>query len=230
MIAIADGDIGGARQLLEQSVSVWRSLGEHWMLIGSLSYLGYAVALQGDLTQAQTLLTESVELTKGQRDPINGARSLLGFAHVAAARGQAERAVRLAGAIAGVLGVSGAAMPDSISHLVEQWLTPARAALGAAASEVWASGQRLSLDQATEYALSPDTSGASLGSLTDRELEVAALVAQGFSNRRIAQALVISERTSEAHVAHILAKLGLDSRVQIAVWAAEHGLTAAKRA
>jgi DNA-binding NarL/FixJ family response regulator len=45
----------------------------------------------------------------------------------------------------------------------------------------------------------------------------------------MAQALVISERTAEAHVAHILAKLGLDSRVQIAVWAAEHGLTAAKR-
>jgi hypothetical protein len=130
---------------------------------------------------AQTLLTESTQLTRGQRDPINGARSLLGFAHLAAARGQAERAVRLAGAISGVLGASGAAMPDSVNRMVEQWLTPAQAALGAAASEVWASGQRLSLDEATEYALRPDTSDASVGSLTDRELEVASLVAQGLA-------------------------------------------------
>ena len=52
--------------------------------------------------------------------------------------------------------------------------------------------------------------------LTPREREVAGLVAQGLSNRQIAARLVISQRTAESHVEHILAKLGLATRTQIA--------------
>ncbi len=58
--------------------------------------------------------------------------------------------------------------------------------------------------------------------LTERERTVATLVAEGRSNREIADALVISERTAERHVANILAKLGLASRVQLASWATEN--------
>ena len=61
--------------------------------------------------------------------------------------------------------------------------------------------------------------------LTPRELEVAALVARGMTNRQIAEALVITEGTAANHVKHILARLVLDSRVQIAAWAIERGLT-----
>jgi DNA-binding NarL/FixJ family response regulator len=56
--------------------------------------------------------------------------------------------------------------------------------------------------------------------LTRREQEVAALIADGLTNRRIAEALVISERTAEGHVERIRNKLGYSSRIQIAVWAA----------
>lgn len=62
------------------------------------------------------------------------------------------------------------------------------------------------------------------GGLTAREREVAALVAQGKSNREIAEALVVSERTVESHVTNILSKLGFTSRAQIAVWTVEKGL------
>jgi len=62
------------------------------------------------------------------------------------------------------------------------------------------------------------------GGLTGREREVAALIAQGKSNREIADELVISAATAERHVANILSKLGLSSRTQIAVWAVEKGL------
>jgi DNA-binding NarL/FixJ family response regulator len=54
--------------------------------------------------------------------------------------------------------------------------------------------------------------------LSSREAEVAALVAEGLTNRQIAARLVISERTAENHVQHILTKLGFTTRSQIAAW------------
>jgi ATP/maltotriose-dependent transcriptional regulator MalT len=62
------------------------------------------------------------------------------------------------------------------------------------------------------------------GGLTAREREVAALIAQGQSNREIAETLVVSERTVESHVTNILAKLNFPSRASIAVWVVEKGL------
>ena len=62
------------------------------------------------------------------------------------------------------------------------------------------------------------------GGLTERERAVAVLIAQGKSNREIADALVVSYRTVETHVGTILSKLAFSSRAQIAVWAVEIGL------
>jgi non-specific serine/threonine protein kinase len=56
------------------------------------------------------------------------------------------------------------------------------------------------------------------GGLTNREHEIAALVANGMSNRAIATKLYISKRTVDAHVEHIFGKLGISSRVQLTVW------------
>ncbi|MGC9665069.1 response regulator [Planosporangium sp. 12N6] len=60
--------------------------------------------------------------------------------------------------------------------------------------------------------------------LTPREREVLALVADGRSNREIAKALVVTERTARTHVSNILAKLGLASRTQAALWAVREGI------
>jgi NarL family two-component system response regulator LiaR len=60
--------------------------------------------------------------------------------------------------------------------------------------------------------------------LTARELEVLRLVAQGLSNRQVAQALTISAKTVKTHVSNILAKLHLDDRTQAAIYAYKHGL------
>ncbi|MFG2190898.1 response regulator [Streptomyces sp. NPDC048639] len=63
------------------------------------------------------------------------------------------------------------------------------------------------------------------GSLTDREREVLALIADGRSNREIARALVLSEKTVKTHVSNILMKLDLADRTQAALWAVRHGVT-----
>ena len=61
--------------------------------------------------------------------------------------------------------------------------------------------------------------------LTERELEVARLVAQGRNNHEISQALVISEKTVKTHISNILGKLHLEDRTQLAIHAIKHGWT-----
>lgn len=67
---------------------------------------------------------------------------------------------------------------------------------------------------------------APVGPLSRREEEVAALVARGLSNREIAKALFIGERTAESHVQSVLNKLGFRTRAEIAAWAVRRGLLA----
>ena len=62
------------------------------------------------------------------------------------------------------------------------------------------------------------------GRLSERELDVVRLVAQGRSNAEIAAGLYLSEATIKSHIARILTKLGLRDRVQVAVYAYEHGI------
>lgn len=96
----------------------------------------------------------------------------------------------------------------------------------------WAEGRTLSLDDAVTEALAAtaepvqDTTLDPVVTyrLSAREVEVLRLVAEGGSNREIAESLCISERTVEHHVAHILAKLDLTSRTSAATFAVRHGL------
>ena len=106
---------------------------------------------------------------------------------------------------------------------------------------IWAEGRAMTIDQAIQYAFAlpamaestaiqadaPDllhqTVQLQLAGLTAREREVVVLIAQGKSNRAIAEALGVSEKTAERHVANILSKLDVHSRTQIATWAVETG-------
>jgi DNA-binding NarL/FixJ family response regulator len=73
----------------------------------------------------------------------------------------------------------------------------------------------------------PERDGeAALGRLTRRERDVLACIARGLSNRAIATELGMAERTARTHVSNILAKLGLTSRTQAALFAVDHGLDA----
>ena len=111
--------------------------------------------------------------------------------------------------------------------------THLRRALGHDAfASALARGGRLTLEQAVARALdeeptaSQDADRAQTGvaaALTRREREIAELIARGLSNKDIASALVIAQRTAEGHVGRILYKMGFTSRTQVAAaWAAQH--------
>jgi non-specific serine/threonine protein kinase len=98
------------------------------------------------------------------------------------------------------------------------------------ADAAFEAGRALSLDEATAEALAvgsaqPDeTLDAGVAGLSARERQVAMLVGHGYTNRRIAASLIVSEATVATHVRNSLGKLQLSSRAQLAVWATRHGL------
>lgn len=106
------------------------------------------------------------------------------------------------------------------------WIGAARRSLGRdAADAAWRAGAAMSASRIITYGLSdagdlPEAGGP----LTDREKEIAAMVARGHRNREIAELLMISRRTVDAHVEHIRNKLGHQSRAQVAAWATAQGL------
>jgi non-specific serine/threonine protein kinase len=105
---------------------------------------------------------------------------------------------------------------------MEERLQIARRELGEPGfSAAWRAGQALPVDEAIREAASVHADGVDAPPrthLSAREREVAALVAQGCTNRQIAARLVFTEATAAKHVEHILEKLEFTSRVQIAAW------------
>ncbi|WP_151483923.1 ATP-binding protein [Streptomyces albicerus] len=116
----------------------------------------------------------------------------------------------------------------------EDAVAKARRALGEARyREFFDEGVALPLGQAMAGVVDPRACpeesvtepDADWETLTSREQEIAALVAEGLSNRQIAERLVISKRTVDSHIGHIMSKLGYSSRLQIAT----HVLSRARR-
>lgn len=231
-VAHALGDYSLARSRYDQGLALAEKVGnlveEPWLLHN----LGCLALDQGDYPAARAWLTKSLQLRR-EWDKLGLVHALAEFACLTVAEGLPAAALRLAGAAAGLTQQTGIPIQYTERGRYERWLATARQVLGDAAAAAWAEGQQMLPDQAIAYALVPDEPAPvstppeprpAPGShaLTPRQREVAALIAQGRSNRQIGEALVITERTVAAHIEHILDKLGVSSRTQIALWAAKH--------
>ena len=87
-----------------------------------------------------------------------------------------------------------------------------------------ANGQSLIEQSAKTRQLLAQKEQAASGELTEREREVLGLIARGYTNKQIAETLVVSEKTARNHVSHILEKLGIARRSGAAAYAIEHRL------
>jgi predicted ATPase/DNA-binding CsgD family transcriptional regulator len=210
------GDLSQAERLFEQALAIWRELGDAWGIAWCLSGLGYVALDTGLYEVARDDFRQCLALRQplGARGSL--ANSLESFASLASATGDAERALRLAGAVRQLRITMGERPPPAEAAAFDRTLDRARASLASRAAEAaMQRGAELSLSEALEYALERP-SGSSIV-LTARERDVAALLRQGFTNRQIANELVIGVRTVETHVEHVLQKLNLENRTQLLV-------------
>jgi len=151
--------------------------------------------------------------------------SIEGLAWSSAEEGRAEEAALLLGAASAVRGDEPGSVYRGDRERTERCQAAATAVLGESFfRRAWARGAAMDRDAAIAFAAgaSPDRPRAARPTLdsplSEREREIAALVADGLSNRDIAERLSISVRTAENHVSHILAKLAMRSRAQLTRW------------
>jgi predicted ATPase/DNA-binding CsgD family transcriptional regulator len=228
------GDDQRALGLLEECLEATESRGENWIRALALWGLGIQACRRGDHGRAAEAERESIRLRLPFNDRLDIGLNLDVLAWTAAADGDGERAARLFGAAQAAPRALGTPLAPlgHLSELHARYEAAARHTLGDAAFDrAFQLGLGLGFDQAVAYALgatgrsdaesSVAQRGATQGPLTRREREIAELITRGLSNKEIARTLVISQRTAEGHVEHILTKLGFTSRAQVAAWVAE---------
>jgi DNA-binding CsgD family transcriptional regulator/tetratricopeptide (TPR) repeat protein len=227
---LLEGDHERAMMLNEEAAALFRDQGQRDYLPVALDNAGWAALLRRDHERAETFFAESLALGEELGAKLTVSESLEGLACVAGAKGEAEWAARLFGAAWALREAVGYRQLPKERALREPYLADALSQLDEAAwNGALAQGRTMNMNQAVEYALSEEKSAtrtypepgqpavdAQPALLTRREKQIANLVAQGLSNRQIAQELVISERTVHAHIYRILKKLNLRSREQVA--------------
>jgi predicted ATPase/DNA-binding CsgD family transcriptional regulator/uncharacterized protein HemY len=231
-VAYYQADYPAARALHDASLRLRRQVGDRRGMATSLGDLGDVAHQLGDYDTARALRYESLRLWQQLEDPWGLAYVLESFAELAAVADQPEVVLQVLGAATVLRASIHAPRSPGSAERIQRLVDAATRRLGRhAGTEAWQAGQRLSNEDAIALAVQlaqasgpdvPRTAAQAL--LSPREREVAALITRGRTNRQIAEALVIGERTVHTHVANVLAKLELTSRTQIATWGMEQGL------
>lgn len=231
---IVTGDAHGGEALLVECQEISEEHEERWIRSWSMMFRGLSAWNRSEYTEASELLRASLREARFLRDQLGIALQVEFLAWIAQSTHAFHRAARLLGGSQHLWEAHGAYLVGASSLLKwhENSLEDTRHAIPAKLFlSDFKTGAALTLDDLVSYALEEDTVGeadvrrsgrhADQALLTVREWQVAELVSQGKSNKQIGELLVISSRTVDSHLAHILQKLGLTSRSQVAVWLTE---------
>jgi non-specific serine/threonine protein kinase len=232
------GDAERAERYFEEALQIYRRIGGRWDEALPLTNLARIARNRGDYIAATRLYLAALDVhwRFGEKAGIAGA--LRGLATIAAIGGQPEGAARLFAAAAALRESIGVLLPATGRDSQDRAIATLRAAMPAATfAAAWESGRSLGVEQAVAEARAlaealVETAGATSTErdlprqegLTARELEVLRLLVEGLSDREIADALFIGQRTVSTHVANILGKLDLSTRTAAASYAVRHGL------
>jgi predicted ATPase/DNA-binding CsgD family transcriptional regulator len=238
------GDLARHEERFADAIAPYTDSLEQFRSVGSLGELpnierglAYTWLRLGNLQHAHTLFERSLKQQRELKSRMGMLRTLLGFGSLAAALNNVAAAARLHGFVLGerewltVLPDPGESA-DRIDYY--HYFAQVRARLSQTDLEAELKhGRSLSLEQAIACAreatqflpLSRVSKLPTAAMLSPREQEVTALIAQGLNNGEIAEALVLSKRTVENHIANIFSKLGLTSRAQVVRWALQHQRT-----
>jgi len=227
---ILSGQLDEASAVNDELFERCEATGSRWQLSYVLWARGLIGLFRGGLEQAEADVSESIRIKRNFRDTLGLGLTIDLLAWITVARGDARRGAALLGAATVLWRTVGSRLIGS-THLIElgeRFETEARESVGDADFQAaFDRGSALAVDEAIALALrerpapSPAPTPRASNALTRREREVAELVGEGLSNKEIASKLVISVRTVEAHVEHILTKLDFTARTQIAHWIAQ---------
>jgi non-specific serine/threonine protein kinase len=229
-----EGERERGRELLEESLSLARQVGGSLAIAGPLRELGDLALARGEVDLAAGHYAEALRLAREVGAHVTIARGIESAAVIAHARGGPQAAARLlAGAESLRESIRSPRVPTELAPC-EPVLAAAREQLGELAfARASDEGRAMAVTELLDLALTelgepppslpgvPAAAKRRPGGLSEREMEVAVLIAQGLTNRQIADRLVIAERTTHAHVRNILDKLGYGSRVEVATWAVQ---------
>lgn len=214
-----------AAELLEGCRATCEAHREGWLLSWVLVFLGLARWIQGETPAAVRCLRDAIRHKRTLDDVLGLAVAMEILAWSALSEGNTKWAARLLGASQTMWEPLGEYLGGfELRRWSEQCADRARVRLGTLAFDAAVqSGKRLTSAEAIACALgerdqpqSTPTTPRELVTLTPRETEIAHLLVKGMTNKEIANALVIAPRTVDSHVEHILTKLGLTSRTQVA--------------
>jgi DNA-binding CsgD family transcriptional regulator len=204
--------------------------GEAWIWSSSLWVTAVDAWRQGEPDRSADLLRTALRLKRPLDDHLGIVECIETLAWVNATNHNRERAATLLGAAERIwrgMGITASTLPG-FDRFHSESKRVARAIGERPFQAAYRVGQRMTFGEAIDCALETSIPYRPVADQTDararltrRELEIAGLIAQGLSNRDIAEGLVLSPRTVEAHVQHLLAKLGFTSRRQVASWVAE---------
>lgn len=231
IVLLARREYDRAEALCRESLAIRRALGDKGGCAHTLMALTWVTTAQGRLSQAVVACTESLMIREAMGDRKGIAQALEGLARIAHLSENLPSATRLLAAADGLRAAAGSRPAPTERVEIERVAAHLRDQMGASAfATAWSGGREAPVerilaeahafhvprdtpDASTSPAGKPDTSSApgSFG-LTNREQAVLRLVKHGLTYAQMAERLVISPRTVDAHLRSIYGKLGVTSR------------------
>jgi len=222
------GDPDRAMAYAEECIALSEAASERWCAALARWVEALVQWRLGRGTRARTYARDVLRLKEPFGDRMGMAMSVEVVAWAESEAGHSAEAARLLGAVQAALDSIGASLFGHLHDDHDRCLARTREALGDVAfGRSFEEGAALRFDDAVALAAGRRTAAPATADthgdearLTPRESEIAELVAEGLTNREIAERLVMARRTAEGHVAHILGKLNFTSRAQLASWVA----------